>query len=430
MERKYILTFAPLLLAVSTSSLAAVPVWTVSEVSGHVRLTENGKSRVASKGAFLSSGSIITTGTASRAVIGRADEFIVISPKSQLRLPAGKINNSIIQIIADFGSALFKVERKTNPHFGVRTPYLAAVVKGTTFRVTADRSGDSVSVVEGAVSVTTRNGGVIKLVEAGMEAAVAAAIPERLSLAADVEGARAGEQEAKLLDDAVAAETVRHRLVESVSFNGLMPVLSVLGSLLALLAVLAGAAISMGLLARAWPSGGPALSAGRLRALFPLKSEKADKVKRLGRVLDRQGNGDVLALAPKRALLDNHDETPPRNVQPTKVAEQSDDDEGLARRQSKRSRVLLSAVVRTPAGDFAVKLRDISRTGAVAQGSVAPQVGSTVSFTSGTISTQAEVLWERSGRFGLRFEKPVEEADLLIDIGNPGTVRAKKMRNR
>jgi len=91
---------------------------------------------------------------------------------------------------------------------------------------------------------------------------------------------------------------------------------------------------------------------------------------------------------------------------------------------------LLSAVVRTPAGDFAVKLRDISRTGAVAQGSVAPQVGSTVSFTSGTISTQAEVLWERSGRFGLRFEKPVEEADLLIDIGNPGTVRAKKMRNR
>jgi ferric-dicitrate binding protein FerR (iron transport regulator) len=91
-----------------------------------------------------------------------------------MRLPVAESPNRIVQMIQDFGSALFKIEKKSTPHFGVQTPYLAAVVKA---RRSRDGRGDDakVKVSEGAVEVSTLDGGASDLVTPGSLAMVAKA---------------------------------------------------------------------------------------------------------------------------------------------------------------------------------------------------------------------------------------------------------------
>src|SRR3712207_4379139 len=128
---------APLLLSIGSGAAAAPPpAWRVSEATGDVRLVENGRARAATRGALLASGSTIATGANARAVLVRGQEFVVVSPRSQLRVPVeAESRGGLMQMIADFGTSLFRIEKKSTPHFGVKTPYLAAVVKGTTFTV-------------------------------------------------------------------------------------------------------------------------------------------------------------------------------------------------------------------------------------------------------------------------------------------------------
>jgi hypothetical protein len=180
--RKMIIGLAPALLAIGTGASAQVPGWRVSEASGDVRLVENGRARAATRGALLASGSTIATGSNARAVIVRGEEFVVISPRTQLRVPAAQASNPIMQLIEDFGTAVFKIQKKTTPHFGVQTPYLAAVVKGTTFTVTVGPEGGSVQVTEGAVEVSTLDGGAKDLVRPGVIAQVGASDLYRLTV--------------------------------------------------------------------------------------------------------------------------------------------------------------------------------------------------------------------------------------------------------
>jgi hypothetical protein len=172
--KKLVLGAVPALMMMSAPALAQAPAWMVSEVSGRVQLMENGHSRTATRGALLSSGATITTAASSRAVIVRGQEFVVISPGTRIRVPEASGASSIMQMIADYGSALFRIEKKSTPHFGVQTPYLAAVVKGTTFTVTVGPEGGKVRVTEGAVEVSTLDGGASDLVTPGIVAMVGA----------------------------------------------------------------------------------------------------------------------------------------------------------------------------------------------------------------------------------------------------------------
>ena len=222
--RKIIIGLAPTLLAISTGAYAQTPGWKVSEVSGNVRLVENGRARAAVRGALLSSGATIATGANSKAVIVRGEEFVVISPRSQLRVPAAQAPNKIMQIIEDFGTAVFKINKKSTPHFGVQTPYLAAVVKGTTFTVTVGPRGGSVQVTEGAVEVSTLDGGAKDLVRPGGIAQVGASDLYRLTVQGETNkvirsenGKAAGAAKPQLLayaGPAVRAAEVRARVGE------------------------------------------------------------------------------------------------------------------------------------------------------------------------------------------------------------------------
>src|SRR4051794_18152975 len=173
---KLFLGLIPALLAMSANAHAAgETVWKVSEVTGDVRVLDGGHGRAALKGSLLASGAVVAAGPGARAVLVHDKDFVIVSPNSRVRIAPAEQQKGIFQIIADYGTALFRIEHKQTPHFGVQTPYLAAVVKGTVFSVTVGDTGASVQVTQGAVDVGTLDGGAHELVRPGMIASVGAA---------------------------------------------------------------------------------------------------------------------------------------------------------------------------------------------------------------------------------------------------------------
>ena len=88
-------------------------------------------------------------------------------------------------MIEDFGNVVFMIKKKMTPHFEVKTPYLAAVVKGTTFSVGVTPSGASVQVLEGAVDVATVDRGAHELLRPGGVAQVGSNDLFRLAIESD-----------------------------------------------------------------------------------------------------------------------------------------------------------------------------------------------------------------------------------------------------
>jgi hypothetical protein len=88
----------------------------------------------------------------------RNGESIVIAPNSRMGLPSTNDSGFATLILQQFGTLLLKVEKQQQQHFEVKTPYLAAVVKGTTFSVNVDAAGANVHVIEGLVQVNNKTG--------------------------------------------------------------------------------------------------------------------------------------------------------------------------------------------------------------------------------------------------------------------------------
>jgi FecR protein len=166
----------------STSALAGVPNWTMSESSGPVTVASSGLVRVATRGATLTAGDVVSTGAKGRAVIVRGQEYLVVAPNSRIRVADPARSGGMTQIVEQIGNVIFKIKKMATPHFAVETPFLAAVVKGTTFSVTVTESGASVQVVEGRVEVQTRDGGARYLVLPGDIGSVSARALGRLNV--------------------------------------------------------------------------------------------------------------------------------------------------------------------------------------------------------------------------------------------------------
>ncbi len=166
----------------SGAAFAEVPGWRISESSGQVAIVSPGVSKVALRGGAVSIGEIVATGATGRAVLVRGEEYLIVSPNTRIRVADPAQTGGMTQIIEIFGTTLFKIKKMATPHFAVQTPYLAAVVKGTTFSVTVSETGATVQVVEGRVEVSTRDGGASYMVLPGDIGSVAAATPMQLRL--------------------------------------------------------------------------------------------------------------------------------------------------------------------------------------------------------------------------------------------------------
>ena len=162
-------------LVIATSAFAADDgVWSVKKTSGDVWMSNGSDVHQASvkSDEVLKPGDTVTTGKNGRVLLVRGEESILISPNSVVGLPSEKKDGLATTIKQQAGSILLEVEKKNVKHFEVETPYLAAVVKGTQFRVTVNASGATVDVVRGQVEVADFKTGQIAQVMPGQHANV------------------------------------------------------------------------------------------------------------------------------------------------------------------------------------------------------------------------------------------------------------------
>lgn len=157
MISKHTKTFlaASLLLAIILSPAARAAEWTVVKTFGHTWIEETGVRKTAlSRGRSLSGAAAIITGDDGKVVLVRGDESIVLAPNSMVRLHDGNLSGQWTTISQESGAATYVVHKRSAPHFRVETPTLAALVKGTTFKVVENRHQSKVWVAEGLVQVT------------------------------------------------------------------------------------------------------------------------------------------------------------------------------------------------------------------------------------------------------------------------------------
>src|SRR5450631_594430 len=104
----------------------------------------------------------------------RGEETILIAPNSVVGRPVEKTDGLPTTILQQAGSILLDVEKRNVKHFEVETPYIAAVVKGTQFRVTVNAASTSVEVNRGQVEVSDFKSGQIAQVLPGQAATASA----------------------------------------------------------------------------------------------------------------------------------------------------------------------------------------------------------------------------------------------------------------
>ena len=148
-------------------------IWQVSKVSGEAWIAGSGVQQVSlGQTTTLKPGDTIRTGRNGRVLLVRGAESMLISANSQVAVPTttGSGRSTILQ---QAGSILLDVEKRNVQHFEVETPFLAAVVKGTQFRVTVTSGSAKVDVQRGQVQVSDFRSGLFVLVQPGQAASVA-----------------------------------------------------------------------------------------------------------------------------------------------------------------------------------------------------------------------------------------------------------------
>ncbi|HEV7434646.1 MAG TPA: FecR domain-containing protein [Pseudorhizobium sp.] len=102
----------------------------------------------------------ISTGPRGRVLLERGVERVAFGPKTLAAIITKKgIFSRKTEVIQQKGEIALNIEKRSRPHTYVHTPFLAAVVKGTTFTVTVTANNASVSVDEGLVQVSSFTSG-------------------------------------------------------------------------------------------------------------------------------------------------------------------------------------------------------------------------------------------------------------------------------
>jgi hypothetical protein len=153
--------------------VAAVPAaklapWRVIELKGEARTRVPGTAFQSLRvGDEVPIGNEVVTGRNSELVLERANDHMTLSAATWVRLAPPQPGGLLDRFIQSIGTILYDVEPRHDRSFGVEAPYVAAVVKGTRFIVTAGVRQSSVRVERGKVLVTAADGKGSALVEAG-----------------------------------------------------------------------------------------------------------------------------------------------------------------------------------------------------------------------------------------------------------------------
>lgn len=148
-------------------------IWTVVSVDGKVDVRRVSSDWTpAREGEVLPMGTKVKSGDDGRITLTRNGDRIAISPRSELEVPGLEDGAAPKGVVQTLGTAVFKIMTRPDKPFTVKTPYMAAVIKGTTFTVTVNDQGAALHVTKGAVEVESLMNGQVVLVHPGQTATV------------------------------------------------------------------------------------------------------------------------------------------------------------------------------------------------------------------------------------------------------------------
>jgi hypothetical protein len=159
------------LMMAAFTGTALADEWVAERLRGKVLVLENQSWEPLERGDIVDDASPIRTLRSGRVTLRRGNEVIELAGETQVRIidAAGTKSTTVVQ---DFGTVSIEAERRNVQHFAVRTPFLAAVVKGTEFTVAIRGRGTRVSVEHGVVEVIDTVHGLTVDVPAGQDASV------------------------------------------------------------------------------------------------------------------------------------------------------------------------------------------------------------------------------------------------------------------
>ena len=142
-------------LILSAFSAALASEWIVQKASPPARYSNDGVIWTPlAAGMVVPEGSTIFTGRRGRVMLRRDAETILFAPNTLAAIAKPNRSGFATEIVQRVGTLVLEVEKRERPHARVRTPFLAAVVKGTRFKVRVGRQSALVKVTDGVVEVT------------------------------------------------------------------------------------------------------------------------------------------------------------------------------------------------------------------------------------------------------------------------------------
>lgn len=173
-------------------------LWRVSDIKGSALVRIDGeKWTTLKRGDKVVPGTDVKTGTDGRIIMVRPGDSLDVAPNSYFNIPVkgqAGAKKPATHILQKMGTILFKITTRPDNPFTVQTPYLAAVIKGTTFTVSVDSNDAALHVSKGAVQVSSILSGQTALVRPGQTAAVSASKGGHMRLIGVKKPNRTGKQ--------------------------------------------------------------------------------------------------------------------------------------------------------------------------------------------------------------------------------------------
>jgi len=140
--------------------------WLASKVRGPVMQYTKGEWIPLKRGDIVPDDRLVRTLKGGRITLQRGNETIALESQTQIRIldKPGRVFTTVRQ---DFGEVSIEADVRKVEHFSVKTPLIAAVVKGTKFTVRSGEHDAEVSVRRGHVAVTDADTGQTVLLAAG-----------------------------------------------------------------------------------------------------------------------------------------------------------------------------------------------------------------------------------------------------------------------
>jgi len=168
----FVLRLSTLIVLVLVAGQAFADDWNVVRLRGTVLEFIDGNWQPLKRGSIVPDNRVVRTTGNGHATLMRGSETIELAANTQIQIYDEGGGKPFTTVVEHFGTVAVEAEVRNVQHFVVKNQYLAAVVKGTRFTVSATRAGGAVVVQRGHVEVDSTTDHTTTLLSVGQKAKV------------------------------------------------------------------------------------------------------------------------------------------------------------------------------------------------------------------------------------------------------------------